>query len=143
MWGYLPPINQAVILIMSRNTLPTLFVPHGVMILPLDDVPARTFLHGLGSRYTGIKAVLYASAHWNTEIPTVNTASLTGDHPRLLRVSSGSFSDRAEYTIIYANPANVLPSVSQRYHPRTGSGSARSSGATQVSVLPSYPADGQ
>ena len=59
---------------MSRNTLPTLFVSHGAPTLPLDDVPARTFLRGLGSRYAGIKAIICVSAHWNTEIPTVNTA---------------------------------------------------------------------
>ena len=107
---------------------------------PSGRCPCLWFLAGLARATQGLKPY---SAFQRTEKGDSNgkCCTLTGDHPRLLRVSSGSFSDRAEYAIIYANPADFLPSAYQRYHPRTGLRSARASGATQVSVLPSYTAD--
>jgi aromatic ring-opening dioxygenase catalytic subunit (LigB family) len=56
--------------------LPSLFVSHGAPTLPLTDAPARTFLAGLGAeidrRYGRPKAILVASAHWETGSPAVN-----------------------------------------------------------------------
>jgi 4,5-DOPA dioxygenase extradiol len=56
--------------------LPALFVSHGAPTLPLDDVPARTFLRELGQRYERPKAILCASAHWETAAPALSTPAL-------------------------------------------------------------------
>ena len=58
--------------------LPTLFISHGSPMLPLRDQPARDFLRGLAGQLARPKAILVASAHWDTERPeitgvTVNT----------------------------------------------------------------------
>ncbi|AEG19366.1 DODA-type extradiol aromatic ring-opening family dioxygenase [Methanobacterium paludis] len=53
------------------KTLPTLFVSHGAPTLSIEDIPAREFLKGLGSRYPEVSAVLCISAHWNTKNPEV------------------------------------------------------------------------
>jgi 4,5-DOPA dioxygenase extradiol len=56
---------------------PALFLSHGSPVLPLTDVPARRFLLELGQRidqrYGRPKAILVASAHWETDAPTINT----------------------------------------------------------------------
>jgi 4,5-DOPA dioxygenase extradiol len=58
---------------MTPESLPTLFVSHGVPTLPLEQrVPAHTFLAGLGRQYPAPEAVLCISAHWNTPRPAVN-----------------------------------------------------------------------
>jgi 4,5-DOPA dioxygenase extradiol len=57
---------------MSPDPLPTLFVSHGAPILPLEPIPARDFLSGLGSRYPDAKAILCISAHWETPHPAVS-----------------------------------------------------------------------
>ena len=53
------------------KTLSTLFVSHGAPTLSIEDIPAREFLKGLGSRYQEVSAVLCISAHWNTKNPEV------------------------------------------------------------------------
>lgn len=58
---------------MSR--LPPIFVSHGAPTLPMDDVPAREFLRGLGKAMPHPKAILVVSAHWETEAPTVSVAA--------------------------------------------------------------------
>ncbi len=55
--------------------LPAVFVSHGSPTLPFDDVPARDFLRGLGARLGIPKAVLVASAHWDTPSPAVNSVA--------------------------------------------------------------------
>lgn len=53
--------------------LPSLFISHGAPSLPLDDVPARDFLRGLGARLgERPRAILAVSAHWETVGPTVS-----------------------------------------------------------------------
>ncbi|MBI1244270.1 MAG: dioxygenase [Alphaproteobacteria bacterium] len=54
--------------------LPSIFVSHGAPTLPLDDVPAREFLRGLSGMLPRPKAILVASAHWETSAPAVSTA---------------------------------------------------------------------
>jgi 4,5-DOPA dioxygenase extradiol len=54
--------------------LPTVFVSHGSPTLPFDDVPAREFLRGLGAKLGTPKAILVASAHWETPAPALNAA---------------------------------------------------------------------
>lgn len=49
---------------MSR--LPTLFISHGSPMLAIDDSPARRFLQDLGRQLPRPRAILVASAHWET-----------------------------------------------------------------------------
>lgn len=55
----------------------TYFVSHGAPTLPLQDIPARTFLAGLGraieARQGRPRAILCVSAHWETAEPAVGT----------------------------------------------------------------------
>ena len=55
---------------------PSLFISHGSPTLFFDDVPARSFLSNYGpelvKEYGKPKAILAVSAHWETEVPTVN-----------------------------------------------------------------------
>ncbi len=52
-------------------TLPALFLSHGSPGLILEDCPARDFLAGLGAQLPRPKAILVASAHWETQRPVV------------------------------------------------------------------------
>ncbi|PWV65520.1 DODA-type extradiol aromatic ring-opening family dioxygenase [Plasticicumulans acidivorans] len=56
--------------------LPTLFISHGSPMLPLLDTPARHFLEGLAVTLPRPRAILVASAHWETLQPTVNAVSV-------------------------------------------------------------------
>ena len=53
-------------------TAPSLFLSHGAPTLPLTDTPARAFLVELGRRLPRPKAILVASAHWETGCPAIN-----------------------------------------------------------------------
>lgn len=53
-------------------SMPSLFLSHGAPTLPLTDAPARAFLKELGSTLKRPKAIVVASAHWETLAPTVN-----------------------------------------------------------------------
>ncbi len=48
------------------SSLPTIFVSHGSPMLALQDSPARRFLQGLGLSLPRPKAIIVASAHWET-----------------------------------------------------------------------------
>ncbi|RVU03642.1 dioxygenase [Novosphingobium umbonatum] len=52
---------------------PTLFISHGSPMLALEDSPARRFLQGLGEQLERPKAVVAVSAHWETDVPMVNS----------------------------------------------------------------------
>jgi 4,5-DOPA dioxygenase extradiol len=52
---------------------PAIFLSHGAPTLPLVDAPARDFLRGLGQALGRPKAILVASAHWETPAPVVST----------------------------------------------------------------------
>lgn len=52
--------------------LAPIFVSHGSPTLLFDDVPARDFLRELGRSMPRPKAIVVASAHWETEAPAVN-----------------------------------------------------------------------
>jgi 4,5-DOPA dioxygenase extradiol len=56
--------------------LPALFISHGSPMLALTDVPARDFLAGLGAQLPRPRAVLVASAHWETARPEVNAVAV-------------------------------------------------------------------
>ena len=55
--------------------LPSVFISHGSPTLPFDDVPARDFLRGLGAKLGMPKAILVASAHWETPAPALNAVA--------------------------------------------------------------------
>ncbi len=56
--------------------LPTLFISHGSPMMPLRDQPARDFLRGLGDSLPRPRAILMASAHWDTERPEISGVTL-------------------------------------------------------------------
>jgi 4,5-DOPA dioxygenase extradiol len=58
--------------------LPAIFVSHGAPTLPFDDVPARDFLRGLGQALGRPRAIVVASAHWDTAAPEVNSVTRNG-----------------------------------------------------------------
>ena len=52
---------------------PALFLSHGAPTLPLVEAPATVFLRQLGDRIGRPRAIIVASAHWETPLPTVST----------------------------------------------------------------------
>lgn len=56
--------------------LPALFLSHGSPMTPLTDIPAKHFLEGLGAALERPRAILVASAHWETEGPEVNAVAV-------------------------------------------------------------------
>ncbi len=56
--------------------LPSLFLSHGAPTLPLMDTPATTFLRGLAAGMARPRAILVASAHWETEQPQVSAVAV-------------------------------------------------------------------
>ena len=56
--------------------LPTLFISHGSPMLALEPSPARDFLTGLGATLQRPRAILVASAHWETAHPAVSAPAV-------------------------------------------------------------------
>ena len=54
---------------------PALFLSHGSPMMALTDAPARDFLRGLGREIGRPSAILVASAHWETPVPTFNAVA--------------------------------------------------------------------
>lgn len=61
---------------MVKKHLSTIFVSHGAPSLPFEDIPARSFLSDLGSKYGKFDAVLCISAHWQTARPKLNVVEI-------------------------------------------------------------------
>jgi 4,5-DOPA dioxygenase extradiol len=55
---------------------PALFLSHGSPMLPLTHAPARDFLAGLGRSLGRPKAIVVASAHWETKDPAINAVAI-------------------------------------------------------------------
>lgn len=78
----------------------SVFVSHGSPSLPLDDVPARSFLRELGAQLPRPKAIVAVSAH------TVARGIVVGSAPRLHAVHDfGGFPD-ALYRLRYDPPGD-------------------------------------
>jgi 4,5-DOPA dioxygenase extradiol len=82
--------------------LPALFVSHGAPTLPFDDVPARDFLRGLGREIGKPRAILIASAHWDTDVPQTNSVAVNDTIHDF-----GGF-PQALYDIRYPAPGDAL-----------------------------------
>lgn len=84
-------------------TLPSLFIAHGAPDLPLSGTPARAFTESLGPRFSGVRAILVISAHWEARVPTIGTAAA----PETVH-DFGGFDERL-YSMRY--PARTSPEV--------------------------------
>lgn len=56
--------------------LPSLFISHGSPMLALEPSPAREFLSGLGALLPTPRAIVVASAHWETALPQVTAMTV-------------------------------------------------------------------
>jgi 4,5-DOPA dioxygenase extradiol len=86
--------------------LPSIFVSHGSPTLPFDEVPARDFLRGLGAKLEKPKAILVASAHWDTPAPALNAA------PRNATIHDFAGFPKSLYELRYEAPG--APALAER-----------------------------
>src|SRR5260370_1499856 len=86
-------------------SFPTLFLSHGSPMLALEDSPARVFLQGYGQTLGKPRAIVIASAHFETSRPSV-----TGDHRPGMIYDFPGFPG-ALYRIVYPAPGDPLPAV--------------------------------
>jgi 4,5-DOPA dioxygenase extradiol len=59
----------------STPEMPVVFVSHGSPMLPFEDIPARTFMLGLGAKLPRPKAILCISAHWESPVARTTGAA--------------------------------------------------------------------
>jgi 4,5-DOPA dioxygenase extradiol len=86
--------------------LPSLFVSHGSPMMLVNNSPASRFLQALGGQIERPRAILAASAHWETAHPAVTTA------PRATTIHDFHGFPKALYDLRYTPPG--APELSQR-----------------------------
>lgn len=91
---------------MTSQSAPSLFLSHGAPTMALEPSPARAFLTGLGRQLPAPKAILVASAHWQTDGYRVSTAAL----PRTIH-DFGGFGEQLHR---FQYPAPGSPEVAHR-----------------------------
>lgn len=92
--------------------MPALFVSHGAPYLAVDKSPANAFLKTLAAALPRPRAILVASAHYETDTPTLSTA---GRHETIHDFHGFP---EALYEITY--PAPGAPDVAREAHARLG-----------------------
>ena len=85
---------------------PAIFVSHGAPSLVLEPSPTRAFLEGFGAKVERSRAVICASAHWETARPAVSLAP----HPGMIYDFSG-FPEEL-YQVQYPAPGD--PAIGRR-----------------------------
>lgn len=75
-----------------------IFVSHGAPTIVIDGSPANRFLSGLGAQLGRPRAIIVATAHWTTRVPTVSAAA----QPETIH-DFGNFDPRL-FTMRYAAP---------------------------------------
>jgi 4,5-DOPA dioxygenase extradiol len=86
-------------------TLPTLFLSHGSPMLAIEDSPARVFLESFGKSLGKPRAIVIASAHFETGRPSV-----TGDERPAMIYDFRGFPE-ALYRIVYSAPGDPVAAV--------------------------------
>lgn len=82
------------------GTLPTIFISHGGPTIVLDDTPARDYLKTLSGRFERPRAIVIASAHYETSGPQV----VRDPHPGMI-YDFGGF-PRELYEMVYSAPGD-------------------------------------
>jgi len=70
---------------LKMPALPSLFISHGSPMLALEDAPTTVFLRRLSSQFPKPRAIVVASAHWETDEPMVMGAT----HPETIHDFQG------------------------------------------------------
>ena len=96
----------------AHARLPTLFLSHGSPMLAVEDSPAGRFLDRLGDELPWPRAVVIASAHFETTRPTL------GGHPRPRTVHDFRGFPESLYEIRY--PAPGAPDLAEQIGNRLG-----------------------
>ena len=86
--------------------MPSLFISHGSPMLTLEDAPTATFLRELSSTFPKPKAIIVASAHWETAEPMLTGAT----NPETIYDFQGF--PKVLYSLHYAVPGN--PALANR-----------------------------
>jgi 4,5-DOPA dioxygenase extradiol len=84
---------------------PTLFLSHGSPMLAIEESPARAFLKGYGQTLGKPRAIVIASAHFETGRPSVS-----GDEKPAMIYDFRGFPD-ALYRIVYPAPGEPAAAV--------------------------------
>lgn len=86
----------------SQTVMPSLFISHGAPTLPIEESPAREFFLALSNHLPKPKAILIASAHWDT-----NAVGLTASDTTLTTIHDFFGFPKALYEMHYPAKGNA------------------------------------